>query len=47
MEREEIDIHIKILFPNEHRHIAAQKTIREAAAIVVYRQYNAIRIPIF
>jgi hypothetical protein len=46
MTREEIDTHIKVLFPREHRHLTAQKIIREAAAIVAYHQYNSGRIPI-
>lgn len=45
MTREEIDAHIKVLFPKEHRHLTAQKIIREAAAIVAYQQYDG-KIPI-
>jgi len=39
MTRTEIDAHIKLLFPKEHRHLTSQKNIREAAAIIAYRQY--------
>ena len=46
MTREEIDAHIKELFPKEHRHLTAQKIIRETAAIVAYHQCNSGRIPI-
>jgi hypothetical protein len=46
MMREEMDAHIKALFPKEHRHLTAQKIIREAAAIVAYHQCNSGRVPI-
>lgn len=35
----EIDAHIKLLFPKEHRHLTNQKIVREAAAIIAYQQY--------
>jgi regulator of replication initiation timing len=46
MSREEIDAHIKSIFPKEHRHLTSQKIIREAAAIVAYQQYNSSKAPI-
>ena len=39
MSKAEIDSHIKLLFPKEHRHLTNQKIIREAAAIIAYHQY--------
>ena len=46
MSREEIDAHIKSIFPKEYRHLTSQKIIREAAAIVAYQQYNGSKVPI-
>lgn len=45
MSREEIDAHIRSIFPKEHRHLTNRKIIREAAAIVAYQQYSK-KIPI-
>lgn len=39
MSKAEIESHIKLLFPKEHRHLTNQKNIREAAAIIAYQQY--------
>jgi len=46
MTREEVDAHLRTLFPKEHRHLTSQKMIREAAAIVAYQQCCRGKIPI-
>lgn len=40
MTKAAMDAHIKLLFPNPHKHPTSQKIIREAAALIAYQQFT-------